>query len=342
MKFLSRITGPCAGFMLVLAFALACSIMPAAAITVTDDAGTVITLNSTPARIVSLAPSNTELLAALGLLDRMVGVTDVCNYPPEVNTIPRIGGYSAISSEKVAASRPDLVVASDITPQETINRLRQLGLPVVVVAPRDIEHMIADIRKLGNLTGTGPQADTLATTLSSRIAAAAPRSSSSYRPTVAHVVWHSPLYVSGNETLQNDVIVAAGGTNIFSDKSGWNTVSLEEFLMRNPDIIIVSGGDGMDTSGKDVILEAFMNNSQYASLTAVKNHHVYSVNADAISRAGPRIADAVEHVAAIIRIVNNEQTASQTVSVPATAAKTYGFTAFAALAGFVILALVRR
>jgi iron complex transport system substrate-binding protein len=333
--------GPCIRFMLVLAIMVVCCSIPATAITVTDDAGTVITLNTPPARIVSLAPSNTEILAALGLLDRVVGVTDVCNYPPEVKNITHIGGYSAISIEKVSASRPDLIVASDITPPETVSRLREIGLTVVVISPRNIEDTMRDIRLIGTVTGTGTTADLLTANLSARIAAAAPPASSSYRPTVAHVVWHSPLYVSGNETIQNDVIIAAGGTNIFSDKSGWNTVSLEEFLTRNPDIIIVSGGDGMDTSGKDVILEAFMTNPQYASLTAVKNHQVYSVNADAISRAGPRIADAVEQVAKIVHSVSEARSASQVRSMPS-ATKTPGFTASAALAMLVALAFLMR
>lgn len=327
----------------VIAIVLACIIMPAAAITITDDDGTVITLNATPTRIVSLAPSNTEILAALGLLDHVVGVTDVCNYPPEMSRIPRIGGYSSISIEKVVASRPDLVVASDITPRETIHRLRQLGIPVMVVSPRNIGSMITDIRRLGILTGTGPEAHQLAANLSGRIDVATPRVSPLNSPTVAHVVWHDPLYVSGNNTLQNDVIVTAGGTNVFSDKNGWNTVSLEDFLLRNPDIIIVSGGNGWDADSNDVILEAFMENPQYASLAAVKAEHVYSMNADITSRAGPRIVDATEQVAEIIRTVNEERNVLPRAGpVPAPVKRTPGFPAFAAITGVLVLGLIRR
>jgi iron complex transport system substrate-binding protein len=326
-----------------LSIVLALCILPAAAITVTDDTGMAVTLNTTPGRIVSLAPSNTEILAALGLLDRMVGVTDVCNYPPEVNNIPRIGSYSAISIEKVAASRPDLIIASDITPRETVNRLRGLGRTVVVVAPRNIGDVLLDIRMVGMITGTGQRADQLAGNLSDRLSTIALDALPSRRPTVAHVVWHDPLYVSGNDTLQNDVIVHAGGVNAFADRNGWGTVSLEEFLMKNPDIILVNEGDGMDASAKDVILDAFMNNPQYASLSAVKNHQVYAVNSDLISRSGPRIVDAVEQVARIIRTVNGTHPASQAESVATSAAKTPGFTVFAALSGLVAgMIIVRR
>jgi iron complex transport system substrate-binding protein len=322
--------------LLLLATALPFCIISVSAVTVTDDAGTSVTINATPQRIVSLAPSNTEILASLGLLERVVGVTDVCDYPPAVKNIPRIGGYSAISIEKVAAARPDLVLASDITSQETVSRLRYLGLTVVVVAPRNIDHVMRDIRLVGTLTGNDPAAEGLAANLSARSTAAAPASPASYNLTVAHVVWNDPLYVSGNDTLQDDVIVHTGGTNIFADREGWGTVPLEEFLIRNPDIIIVNGGGGMDNTTKDIILEDFMNSPQYASLSAVKNHHVYAVDSNIISRAGPRIFDAEEQVAGIIRAVHDESMASQAAAI--STVKSPGFCA--AWTGLLICLLI--
>ncbi|WAC05789.1 MAG: cobalamin-binding protein [Methanoregula sp.] len=286
--------------LLVTAIALVLCTMPVSAVTVTDDAGMAITFNATPSRIVSLSPSSTEILAALGLLDQVVGVTDACDYPPEVKNKTRIGGYSAISIEKVAAARPDLVFASDKTPLETVDRLKELGMNVMVVAPKNIDHVIRDIRLIGEITGTKTRADELAADLSRRIDATLPSPLPEHRPTVAHVVWHKPLYVSGNNTLQDDVIVHAGGVNVFSDRSGWSTISLEEFLLANPDIIVVNGGGGMDSSKKNVILEEFMTKPQYASLSAVKNNHVFAVDADIISRPGPRIADAAEEVASLV------------------------------------------
>jgi len=320
----SPIQNPLAA-LLAAVLLISCCVLPVSAVTVTDDAGTTVTLNAAPGRIVSLAPSNTEILAALGLTGRLVGITDVCNYPPEVNTVPRIGGYSAISTEKVSAARPDLVIASDITPAETIDRLRALGLNVVVVAPRNIDDMIRDIRMVGALTGTDAEAEQLAANLSSRLANVGPVQPAGTRPTIAHVVWNNPLYVSGNDTLQNDVIEHAGGTNAFARVSGWGTVSLEEFLMTNPDIIIVNGGGGMDNETRDVILEDFMTRPQYASLTAVKNHHVYAVKTDTISRAGPRIVDATEQVAADVREVTQTGTGGPTGVAPT--ARTPGFCA---------------
>jgi len=305
MKSLSCITVQPAIILIAAGLILACCVMPVSAVTVMDDAGTVITLNEPPSRIVSLAPSNTEILAALGLLDMVVGVTDACDYPPEVKNIPRIGGYASISIERVSAAHPDLILASDITPKETVQRLRALGLTVMVVSPHTIDQMIRDIRTIGGVTGEEAGADTLAANLSTRLAAIAPAGAAAGRPTVAHVIWNKPLYVSGNDTLQDDAIGYAGGKNAFGDRNRWCTVSLEEFLVKNPDIIIVSGGGGMGNATRDVIFEDFMTSPKYAALSAVKNHRVYTVNADAISRAGPRIVDATEQVAADIRVPVN-------------------------------------
>ncbi|MDD1691005.1 MAG: cobalamin-binding protein [Methanoregula sp.] len=340
MKSVSYLQKRNALILLVAILVPACCALPVSAVTITDDAGTEISLNATPARIVSLAPSNTELLGALALLDRVAGVTTVCNYPPEAASITRIGGYSTVSVEKVAAVRPDLVIASDITPKETVDRLREIGLTVMVIAPKNIDHMVRDIHKVGSMTGTESQSDLLAVNLTSRLAVVASAIPASQRPTVAHVVWNDPLYVSGNNTLQDDVIAHAGGKNAFAGVERWGTVSLEEFLMKNPDIIIVNGGDGMDNETKDVILEDFMTRPQYASLSAVKNHHVYAMNADVISRAGPRIVDATEQVAGIIRSVNDERSASQPGTALASTVKTPGFTVLVALAGLVACSIL--
>lgn len=319
---------------IILLAAIALCSEPVTAITITDDAGTTVTLNITPQRLISLSPSNTEILGALGLLDKVAGVTDYCDYPEEVKNIPRIGSYTAVSIEKVTAERPDLVIASDKTPKETISRLREIGLTVIVIAPKNVDHVLRDIRLFGEITGTGPEADALAADISRRIAAAsAPTMPDS--PTVAHVVYLKPLYISGNNTQQDDIIARAGGVNVFSDRNGWGTVSLEEFLRVNPDIIIVSGGGGMDGSERDIIREEFMTRPQYASLSAVKNSRVYAINADIISRPGPRIVEAAEEVSRIIATVREERSAHHPSAAAPATQKSPAFTA--EIAGLIIL-----
>ncbi len=285
---------------LLIVLALVCIVVPADALTVTDDTGVVVSFNNSPSRIISFSPTNTEILAALGLADRIAGVTDACDYPQEIKDKPKIGGFSAINLEKVAAAKPDLVLAAHLTPQGTVSRLGDLGIPVVVLAPGNIDAMIKDIRIVGEITGTTVQAETIAGNLTRRLSAVAPVPEMGSRPVVAHVVWSDPLYVSGNGTLQDEVIVRAGGINAFSGRNGWVTVSLEDFRAINPDIILVNGGNGMGRKGSDAILETFKNDPRYAALTAVREGHIYAVDADIISRPGPRIVDAVEEVAFLI------------------------------------------
>lgn len=328
--------------LLVVIVLLACLPATVSAITVTDDAGTNITLRTMPLRIVSLSPSNTEILVALGLIDRIVGVTDFCDYPPEVMNKTRVGGYSSISIEKVAAIKPDLVIASDKTPKETVSRLREIGLTVILVAPKNVDHVIRDIRMVGMITGTDTEAENLAANITRRIAKSSAVSGTN-SPTVAHVVYIKPLYISGNTTMQNDIISRTGGINVFGSRNGWGTVSLEEFLLANPDIIIVSGGGGMDASAQDVILNEFVSNPQYASLSAVKNHHVYAINADIISRPGPRIPDAAEEISRIITHVKEERDAQQPVHTNTRDVKSPGFSSVGVLfALFGLYAVMRR
>ncbi|OPX73292.1 MAG: corrinoid ABC transporter substrate-binding protein [Methanoregulaceae archaeon PtaB.Bin108] len=140
------------------------------------------------------------------------------------------------------------------------------------------------------------------------------------------------------------MIFHAGGENVFSDRNGWSTVPLEEFLLKNPDIIIVSGGGGMDSSEKDVILEVFMTSPQYASLSAVKNHRVYAVDADIISRPAPRIVDATEQVARLLHPECFSDTAVPHEDTPAIPVTTPGFCAGSCILilSFAFILLQRR
>ncbi len=325
---------------LVLTAAFLLLVLPVPAAILTDDAGSEIALNETPRRIVSLSPSNTETLAALGLADQIVGITDVCDYPVEIQNKTRIGGYATVSIEKVAALHPDLVVASDKTPRDTVKRLRSIGFPVIVIAPKNVSHVITDIGILGNVTGSSGASENLTRILSSRIAQAPARPLTG-SPTVAHVVYNKPLYISGNSTLQHDIITRAGGVNVFAGRAGWGTVSLEEFLVANPDIIIVSSGGGMDQGERDLIREDFLNNPQYASLSAVKNNRVYAIDSDVISRPGPRVADAYDEVHRVITQYTAEATRQDPVAQGTTPQKSPGFLSLLAVVALAIAGVKR-
>lgn len=273
----------------------------ARAITVTDDFGKAVTLQEPPERIISLAPSNTEILFALGLGDRIVGVTDYCNYPPAALEKPKVGGYSTVNIERVVAADPDLVVASLGNTQDVVDRLRDLGLTVIGLNPLTIDDVLHDITLIGEATGQEEEAAVLVQNLTARIDAVTDKTSIlAERPTVAQVVWYDPIWISGNNTFENEVIEKAGGINAFDYVEGWGIIGLEEFVAANPDYIIVNSGTGMGDSGTDIIYDYFMTEPRMQGLSAIQENQIYVIDADVISRGAPRIVDALEEVAQIL------------------------------------------
>ncbi len=267
-------------------------------ITVTDDSGHEVTIRAYPERIVSLAPSNTELLFAIGVGHRLVGVAEQSDYPPEARQIESMGGFTTISAEKVVAARPDLVVAAPKNSEEVLNRLRSLGITVLVINPETIDEILEMIILLGRVCGAEDNAEMLNQELSQRIAAVDERvATRSHTPSVAHIVWHDPIWVSGDRTFQNEVIRTSGGRNAFSGVDEYKIVGLEEFVSANPDYILVSSGTGMGKAGYDVIYNYVMTEPRLARLDAVQNNRVIIIESDIISRGGPRIVDALEEVA---------------------------------------------
>ncbi|KAF5056396.1 Vitamin B12-binding protein [anaerobic digester metagenome] len=271
------------------------------AVTVTDDYGEIVTIRGLPQKIVSLAPSNTEILYALGLEDRIVGVTDYCNYPPEAAGKLKVGGYSTINIEKVLATEPDLIFAATGNTEDVVNRLRVLGMTVVTLNPQTVDDVLRDTELVGVATGQEERAAACVRELQARIQAVTDTTEAlAEKPSVAHVVWYDPIWVSGTSTFQNEVIAMAGGTNAFGSTEGWGIVGLEEFITTNPEYIFVSSGTGMGNGGYDIVYDYFMNEPRMQRLDAVRNGHVYVVDADIISRGSPRIVDALEEVAATL------------------------------------------
>lgn len=268
-------------------------------VSIRDDFGEEITIHGYPQRIVSLAPSNTEILFALGLSGRVVGVTDYCDYPAEAAAYPKVGGYSTINLEKVIAAEPDLVLAAYGNTEDMITRMRSLGLVVVALNPTDLEGVINNIELIGEITGADTEASALSSDLNERIRAVHQKTSRlDTRPSAAHLVWYDPLWISGGRTFQSEVIQMAGGTNSFEYMEEWSVVGFEDFIMTNPEFIFVSSGTGMGSSGYDIIYEYVINEPRFQNLDAVKKNQVILIDADIISRASPRIVDALEEVAA--------------------------------------------
>jgi len=269
--------------------------------TVIDDFGTEVTIPSTPQRIISLAPANTEILYALGLGSRVVGITDYCNYPAETASVEKVGGYSSPNLEKVLAADPDLIVASFGNTEEVANRLRDFGLTVVSTNPLSIKDVLNDILLIGEATGTEQKAEELVADLQSRIDTISQTANTGKTQSkVTHMIWYDPLWVSGSATFQNEMFDLVNAENAFPEVEGWGVVSLESFIATDPEVIIVSSGAGMGEEGRDIIYNYVYEEPRFSEMNAVKNKRVYVIDADVIDRGGPRIVDALEQVATAI------------------------------------------
>lgn len=265
-----------------------------------DDTGYNIS-EGNPQRIVSLAPSNTEILFAIGAGDRVVGVTDYCNYPPEIvekkekGELVSIGGYTTINIEKIVSLNPDLVVASYGNGIENIETLRRMGLNVVAFDPKTVEDVMKDIILIGIATGEKENATKLVNEMLEKIERVREKVRDKARVKVAHILWYDPIWVSGKNTFIDEVIRLAGGENVFNFE-GWRTVSVEDLIAANPNVILVSSGSGMGGE-RDVVYEWVVGDERLSGIKAVKEGRVYVVDADIISRPSYRLAEAVEIVA---------------------------------------------
>lgn len=284
------------GIIAAVALAIAFFSLPAAMAevqtrTITDDFGRNVTLHTVPERIISLSPTNTEILFAVGAGSRVVGVTEYCNYPEEAEARDTVGGVSTVSIEKVVSQDPDLVLGCELNGKETIERLAELNISVVGLNPANIGKILDDILLVGALTGEEENASSLVADMERRLEELKEKTQAAKRPKVAHITWHDPIWVAGRGTVQDELIGIAGGENAFSYRKEWAAVSLEEFIDRNPDVIIVSAGHGV--AGMQPY-EYIVRDERLDVVNAVKNKRVYTIDADVASRAGPRIVDAAE------------------------------------------------
>ena len=257
-----------------------------------DDLGRVVNIKETPRRIISLSPSNTEILFALDLGEKVVGVTEYCNYPPEALDKEKVGGYSTPDIEKVIALQPDLILADDIHKEETIPALEEKGLTVFALMPGNLDGVLADIQMVGKITGKEKEAFALITQMESRIEAITDKTENlQERPRVFYITWHDPLWTSGSGTFIHELIEKAGGVNIFQDVTGHKTVNIELVLARNPEVIIACSGHGQ---AEDEPFGWANSEPRLQATEARMNNRIHQIDADLVSRSGPRIVDALE------------------------------------------------
>jgi len=264
---------------------------------VTDYLGRKVTVSSEPQSIISLAPSNTEILFALGLGDRVMAVSEYCNYPLEAQNKMTIGGFSTANIEKVVSLKPDLVLATGGVQEAVVEELGRLGLTVIALNAKSIENVLENIRLVGKAAGQLEVARELTTKLEQRTKAVTDKAKDlpdSQRPRVFYEIQYEPLMTAGPGTFIDNLIHLAGGVNIASDAAAkYPVYNLETLIERNPEVIIISVGHGSIAAS----VEAVKSRKRWQILDAVKNNRVYGINADLVSRPGPRIVDGIEEMA---------------------------------------------
>jgi iron complex transport system substrate-binding protein len=274
----------------------------AAPIVLTDGLGRTVSLPAPAQRVVSLAPGNTEILYAIGAGPQVVGRDAYSDYPEEAKKATDIGGgFGELNTEVILAQKPDLVLASSLTPPEQLKALEGLGLTVFSVAnPKDFPGLFDNIRLVAQLTGHTSQAEELIAGLQKRVAAVQEKlGTPANRPLVFYELDgtdpNAP-WTPGPGSFVDRLITLAGGENLGSQlKSEWVQVSIEELIARNPQIILIG-----DATWGGVTLEAVKARPGWKTLPAIQNGQLFTFDDNLVSRPGPRLVDGLEAMAKLL------------------------------------------
>jgi iron complex transport system substrate-binding protein len=277
-------------------------------ISLVDDEGYVTTLTSVPQRIVSLAPSCTQILFAIGVGDKVVGVTTYDDYPYNFSAwvaagnMTIDGGYGTPSLEAIASLHPDLVLSDNMN-DLALPGMRSAGYKVLVLNPTTINGIYQDISLVGRATGAETQSIALIENISSTINAVTEKIAAANITTplkVYYEIWANPLMSTGSTAWINDVINKAGGVNIFANVTQqWPTVSSETVVSLNPDVILLPTGPGVGMAFYGSI-DQVKARPGWNTISAVQNNRIYTIAQDLFSQPGPRVADQVRAVAACL------------------------------------------
>ncbi len=262
-----------------------------------DFLGRRVVLRSNPMRIVSLAPSITEMIYFLGLGDRLVGVTRFSYFPREAQEKPSVGTYTDINVEKVIMLNPDLAIATvDGNMRGDVEMLEQAGIPVYVINPRTVNQVLDTIERLGEVCAIEERAKALVGRLRARVARVLEAVRGKRRPRVLLLINTRPLMGVNRHTIHHDIIELAGGRNMTEGQpTTYPKLNIEAVIAGKPDVIIISS---MERGGlhEKARREWF----QWSTLPAVQRGQVYLIDSDLIDRPAPRIVRGLEEMARLI------------------------------------------
>jgi iron complex transport system substrate-binding protein len=269
-------------------------------VTITDALDNEVTIEKQPEAIVSLIPSNTEIVYALGLGDAVVGVSDYDNYPEDVNTKEKIGGME-FNVEKIISLKPDLVLAhgsSAHNSESGLDQLRSAGITVVVIPnATSFESVYESIKLVGTITGTTDEAEEIVANMQTKLEEIKEKASAiNEKATVWVEVSPAPeLYTTGQGTFMHEMIEAINATNAAGEQEGWIMFTEEDAVTLNPDVIITTYGYYVENP-KDQVLAR----EAWSEVPAIQNDRVYDIHSDLVTRSGPRLIEGVEELAEVV------------------------------------------
>jgi iron complex transport system substrate-binding protein len=264
---------------------------------VTDQVGRTLVIPDNPTRVIALAPSITEIIYDLGQEKRLVGVTQYSTYPPEAQFLPRVGSYVRLDIEKIVALKPDLCLATkDGNPKHIVDKIVNLGIPVYVINPRNLQQIMDTITRVGSMLHAEKAASTLVFDMEKRIGQVQERvKNGATKPRVFFQIDAEPLVSAGNHTFIHELIELAGGINTAAGEDPYPRYSWEDILVLQPDIVLISSmAGGLEPRE---LVRAWQ---QWKQLKAVINKKIFVVDADLFDRPTPRLVDGLELIAGII------------------------------------------
>lgn len=275
-------------------------------VSVVDDTGATVRLAQPARRIVSLAPHVTETLFAAGAAERIIGTVEYSDYPEAAKKLPRVGGYSRIDLEAVAALKPDLIIAwQSGNAAAHVDKLRALGFPLYVSQPNRIEDVASELERLGVLAGTSAVGNGAARQFRERLAGLQKKYAG--RPAVRtfYQIWKQPLMTIGRRQIITDVVRLCGGENVFANlETMAPTVTVEAVIAANPEAIIASGmGDSRPEWLDDW--------KRWTSITAVARDNLFFVQPELIQRHTPRLLDGAERLCQHLETARSRRPASK-------------------------------
>ena len=261
-------------------------------VTITDDASRTVTIKTEPKRIVSLAPANTEIAFALGLGDRVVGVTTYDDYPADVTKITKIGDFTTPNIEAIAAAKPDLILATTGVQADVLAKLEALGATVIAIDPQNLAGVYMAIERVGTATGTSTKAAALVDGMKVDVDDIVKSVEATGVVTAFVEIAQNPLYTAGTGTLIDELVTLAGGKNVVT-QPGWVAYSAEQVVKDDPAVYLATKGSMSDPA-------QLAQRAGFKGLSAVKNGRVVILDDNLVSRPGPRVVLGLGEIAAAL------------------------------------------